>query len=131
IFFNEALCVLSALEWASAFLPPRSRLAIFTDSQNSVDIYGSLKADPDYNLILLRACELAICADISLRVWHIPGVKNTVADALSRQKLDLARSLVPGLRISSFSPPPINRPKVDAQIERSKRRHAGPSTTRP
>ncbi len=45
IFFNEALAVVSAIEWA-AHLPDKPRhILIHTDSMNTVDIFHSLVAD--------------------------------------------------------------------------------------
>lgn len=86
-----------------------------------MDIYGSLKAEPAYNQTVLDACETAIAVVIFLTVWHIPGVQNTVANALSRGRLDTARELVPGLRITTSVPPTPAPPKFDAQIDRAPR----------
>lgn len=116
IFWYEALTVLSALEWAAA-LPPSSRprrLAIFTDNLNTVDIFDSFRADEGYNAILLRAADILIATDIDLRVWHVPGEENTIADALSRQLLRVVQQYEPTLRVSSFQPPRL-LPLGDAQ----------------
>ncbi|KAJ7471116.1 hypothetical protein FB451DRAFT_1253038 [Mycena latifolia] len=105
IFFYEALCVCAALHQAAAFLPKGSRLTIYTDSSNSVDIFNSLKALPSYNDILKSAVDILLLHDIELRVLHVRGKLNTVADAISRWKNSLAVSLVPRLSILPFSPP--------------------------
>ena len=41
---------------------------------------------------------------IDMRVLHIPGVDNAVADALSRADFHRAVNLVTGLKISTFEP---------------------------
>ena len=58
-----------------------------------------------YNLLLLFACDILIRTAIDLRVWHIPGAMNTVADSISRQLLSLVYTTVPGIRIAPFIPP--------------------------
>ncbi|KAJ3751962.1 hypothetical protein EV360DRAFT_89206 [Lentinula raphanica] len=63
IFFFEALAVLSALVWygssmrSDSSLSGRLRLVIFTDNTNTVDIFDSLSARPDYNFILQAAVD--------------------------------------------------------------------------
>ncbi|KZV93609.1 hypothetical protein EXIGLDRAFT_573527, partial [Exidia glandulosa HHB12029] len=101
IIRNESLCVLSALQWAASQSPKPARIAIYTDSQVSVDLFDSLKADLPYNQILLSAVEIMLSQNVSARVYHISGTRNAVADALSRGRLDLAAQLSPGLVITS------------------------------
>ncbi len=97
IFFNEALAVVSAIEWA-AHLPDKLRhVLIHTDSMNTVDIFHSLAAKPNY--------EIMMDFGVDVRVIHIPGVENIVADALSRLLFPVASAHQPGLRISTFQPP--------------------------
>ena len=105
IFFNEALAVVSALHWVSALLSPPHRLVIRTDSMNTVDIFHSLTALDDYNDLLLHAVEVMMDFNIDLRVVHIPGNENTVADALSRSLFETATNLHPSLEIQVFTPP--------------------------
>ncbi|KAJ6628408.1 hypothetical protein B0H10DRAFT_1752314, partial [Mycena sp. CBHHK59/15] len=105
IFFYEALCVCAALHQTSAFLPRGARLTIYTDSLNSVDIFNSLKALPAYNEILKSSVDVLLRHDLELRVLHVPGKLNTVADAISCWKNTVAESLVPGLSIHPFVPP--------------------------
>lgn len=105
IFFYEALCVCSALHRAATFLPKGARLTIYTDSSNSVDIFNSLKALPAYNDILKSSVDVLLLHDIELRVLHVPGKLNSVADAISRWKNSVAVALVPGLSIHPFTPP--------------------------
>ncbi|KZV95322.1 hypothetical protein EXIGLDRAFT_588254, partial [Exidia glandulosa HHB12029] len=105
IIFNESLCTLAALNWACSTVPSARRIAVYTDSHVTVDMFDSLKALPAYNGILLAACERMLSSGVSARFWHVPGEMNSVADALSRDKLDLALQLSPGLVISQFDPP--------------------------
>ncbi len=107
IFFFEALCVCAAIHWVAANLSPamRKRVTIFTDNTNTVDIFNSLRASPTYNPILKSAVNVLISHAIDLRVLHIPGSENDVADALSRSQFSRAQSLVPRLLILPFKPP--------------------------
>ncbi|KAJ3738059.1 hypothetical protein EV360DRAFT_90880 [Lentinula raphanica] len=111
IFYWEALTVLAAVEWAASLSDRKGskerplRLTIRSDSSNSVDIFNSLSALPLYNPILIQTVDILIEHHIDLRVIHIPGSENAVADALSRSDFELAQSLQPGLSIQPFQPP--------------------------
>ena len=105
IFFNEALAVVSALSWTTTLTSPPRRILIHTDSMNTVDIFHSLSAKSEYNTILLFAVEILMDCNVDLRVIHIPGERNTIADALSRSLFDVAYTLAPNLRIHPFTPP--------------------------
>ena len=41
---------------------------------------------------------------IDLHIFYIEGKKNTIADALSRRAIPLARQLAPGIKILYFTP---------------------------
>nr|GAT47557.1 predicted protein [Mycena chlorophos] len=120
IFYFEALCVASALRWyctnvlASSSTTSRYRLTIFTDNQNTVNIFSSLRASPAYNKILRSAVDDLIAFNVDLRVLHVKGELNSVADALSRNKLDVARQLAPGLVIN---PQPARPPWTIEQLD--------------
>ncbi len=107
IFFFEALCVCAAIHWVADTLSPelQRRVTIFTDNTNTVDIFNSLRASPTYKPILKSAVDVMISHGIDLRVLHIPGSKNDVADTLSCSQFSKARSLVPRLVIIPFEPP--------------------------
>ena len=104
IFFYEALCVLCTLHNAYQRASSSNRILIYTDNLNTVDIFASLRALPAYNVILRTAVDLLYEGNHELRVLHVPGEANTVADALSRQNYACAWELQPDLTISEFEP---------------------------
>jgi hypothetical protein len=108
IVYLEGIAVLCALSCASS-LPhrPHIRIAIFTDNFDIVDIFNSLKASPVYNPIIMTASDILLSSAINLRVFHIPGQLNVVADALSRFHNSVALSYEPDLQISLFQPPRV------------------------
>jgi len=99
ITFFESLCVLSAIQWASLRQPPPKRLAIHTDSLNS------FRARDKYTILIKAAAETLILSHIDLRVFHVSGKNNIVADLLSRRLYAEARSTIPSLKIHHFQPP--------------------------
>jgi hypothetical protein len=106
IFFLEAYAITSALSYATSQMsPPPRRVVIYTDSSNTVDLFNTLHASPDYNPLLLTAVDSVLRSQVSFRVLHIPGHDNVVADALSRFQQGCALSAAPQLYISSFQPP--------------------------
>ena len=111
IFYLEALSVLSALLHSTTLFTV-NRLVIYTDNLNTVQIFNSLSAYPAYNEILKCAVDHILsnyANPMQLRVLHVPGDLNTVADALSRGKLHTVVDNVPDISIDLFSPPRIRR----------------------
>jgi hypothetical protein len=106
IFYFEALCVFSALVDAhyAPRMDRRSRLVIYTDNLNTVSIFNTFRALPGYNHLLQAAVNILVEGNHSLRVLHVPGIDNDVADALSRGNFLRALSLVPSLKILEFHP---------------------------
>jgi hypothetical protein len=104
IFYWEAVAVCCAM--VSPHTPNSSRLVVYTDNQNTVDIWHTLKATAPYNTTLMLAVDWLILHEIDARVLHVPGLDNTVADALSRFNNALALRLVPGIKVGLFQPPP-------------------------
>lgn len=108
IFFFEALAICAAIHrarvWRKVGRVVR-RLAVLSDNTNSVAVFNSLRASPAYNPILKSAVDVMIECAVDVRVDHIPGELNTIADALSRGKLELVRELVPGIVLLPLSPP--------------------------
>jgi hypothetical protein len=107
IFYFEALAVVSVVDAVTRLPSTPARLLVYSDNSNTVDIFHSLRSLPPYNDLLKFTVSLLIKFDISLRVVHISGVHNGVADALSRFDEARAYAACPGLSISSFQPPRI------------------------
>jgi hypothetical protein len=105
IFYFEALSVLSALAHVQSKAPKGSKILIYTDNTNTVDIFRTLRCLPPYNNLLKSAVDILIKNDFSLRVLHVPGEENVVADALSRVKFSIALIHEPNLRLFNFHPP--------------------------
>jgi hypothetical protein len=113
IFFLESLAVLSALHWFlcsySVSTVKTRRIVVFTDNENTVNIFNSLHASPTLNPILITAIDLLLSFKTELRVVHIAGVANGTADALSRLDNNHAKTLSPGLTINLFIPPQLSK----------------------
>lgn len=107
IFWLEALAVASAIQFAASLNPRPARLAVFTDNLDTVQMFDSLKASVTYNPILFFSCGTLITHSMDLRVFHIPGDQNTVADALSRELFHVALHAQPRLRVFAFVPLPL------------------------
>ena len=75
---------------------------------NTVDMFNSMRAEPGYNTILMEAVDTLIDIGVSLRVFHIPGEENSIADALSRSMFDIVRAQQPRLQIAIFQPPRLD-----------------------
>jgi hypothetical protein len=104
ITFYETLAILSVLDDAHRRFPSGSKIIIFTDNFSAVAMFSSLRALPEYNCILKASVDILITADFDLRVLHIPGEDNDVADALSRGEFMRALKLQPDLIIKGFQP---------------------------
>ena len=105
IFYFEALCVLCALQDISTRAELYSRVAIYTDNQTTVQIFNSLACLPIYNHILCCSADILITNELDLRVLHVPGDLNAIADALPWCQFAWALDFVPELKISPFQPP--------------------------
>jgi len=105
IFYFEALCVLCALQDVSSRVNCGSRVIIYTDNLNTVQIFNTLGCLPSYNHILRRSIDLLLSTGIDIRILHVPGKQNSVADALSQCNFEKALFLTSGLKISPFQPP--------------------------
>jgi hypothetical protein len=103
IFYYEALAVTCCMLQDIAHSMPR--LIVYTDNQNTVDIWHSLKASAPYNDLLIMGIDALIDYNTDAHVLHIPGEDNIVADVLSHFNNELALHLVPNLRIITFTPP--------------------------
>jgi len=81
-------------------LSPSGRFSIYTDNLNTVNLFSSLSALPSYNVLLHEAVD----GSHDLRVLHVPGIDNSVANALSQADFDCALTLEPELTIHHFEP---------------------------
>jgi hypothetical protein len=73
-------------------------------------MFNTLSALPAYNEILKAAVDhllLDVNNPIQLRVVHVSGQLNMIADALSRGELYTVVDNVPDIVIDNFSPPLI------------------------
>jgi hypothetical protein len=70
---------------------------IYTDNQNTVDIFSSLHAKPKYNILLQQAVNLMTSGNHGLCVLHVPGDQNQIANALSHSQNERAILLRPQL----------------------------------
>ena len=103
IFYWEAVDVACAM---ICLLTPRfSRLVVYTDNLNMVDIWHTLKVSAPYNATLILTIEWLITHKIDAHVLHIPGVDNSVVGALSHFNNTLALRLIPRIKLRLFKPP--------------------------
>jgi len=109
IFYWEALCVLrlSALSHAATTSENPMKILIFTDNTNTVDIFQSLRCLPEYNAILKHSMDICITTNHQLRVLHVLGEDNVIADALSRRDFAKAIRYASGLKLRFFQPPQL------------------------
>ncbi|TDL26836.1 hypothetical protein BD410DRAFT_704500, partial [Rickenella mellea] len=105
IFYYEAVAICCAIHHVAATLPNCRRLVVYSDSHNSVDIFNSYRASKIYNSLLKFAVDILIQHKVDLRVIHIPGEDNPIADALSRGMLDVLRETLPTSNILHYKPP--------------------------
>jgi hypothetical protein len=105
IFFFEALAVCSAVHALHNMPNPPSRMLIYSDNTNAVAMFNSLRAHPPYNSILLSAVDVLLQYEVDLRVEHVPGCDNGVADALSRFQNERVLEQAPAACLYDFEPP--------------------------
>lgn len=105
IFYYEALCVLSALDHVQSKAQRGSKILLYTDNVNTVDIFRSLHCLLPYNQLLKSAVDILIQKNYSLHVLHVPGEQNIVANALSRVHFSVALHQEPNLKFFTFNPP--------------------------
>ena len=86
-------------------LPFSSRILIYTDNTNTVDIFYTLYALPAYNFVLRLAVDILLDTNHQLQVQYVPSSQNGVADFISCHQFSCALTLCPNLHISSFEPP--------------------------
>ena len=105
IFYFEALCMLSALNRVQTKAPRGSKIVIYTDNENTIDIFWSLKCLTVYNHLLKSAVDTLIKNNYSLCTRHTPGIDNAVADAPPWVKFSVALLAEPELKFYNFNSP--------------------------
>ncbi|KIY47218.1 hypothetical protein FISHEDRAFT_74876 [Fistulina hepatica ATCC 64428] len=105
IFYFEALAVVTAIVHTLTLPNPPHCLLVWSDNTNTVDIFNSLHASPSYNPLLITVVDLLMLTNCDLRVLHVAGENNKVANALSRFQNDVATRISPNLHILPFIPP--------------------------
>ena len=105
IFYLKALCICAAILDAAPRLQPNQHLAVFTDNINTVQLFNSLSALPAFNWMLIQVADCVLSQGFDFRVFHVPGVHNEIADALSCLQNDQLAISHPELVILPFQPP--------------------------
>jgi len=105
IFFFEALAVCSAIHCVADMAWTPAKLLVYSDNMNTVAIFNSLRAGPSYNPILLSAVDILLKYRFDLRVEHVPGPENVIADSLSRFQNERVLLHAPDVDICTFEPP--------------------------
>ena len=72
---------------------------------NTTDVFNTLRARHIYNEILKFAVDILMQHDIDLRVIHVAGEHNQLADFLSRRQLQDAQRIRPFLQLPPYQPP--------------------------
>ena len=93
IYYIEALCVLAALTHCSSSMSPTQKLLIYTDNTNVVNIFSSLRCSPEFNPLIKHAVYTRVHSQLDVRVLHIRGDMNGIADAISRVEFKRAKTL--------------------------------------
>jgi hypothetical protein len=114
IYYFEALCVVSALDHVACHHPSASRVIIYTDNLNTVHIFSSLRCLPEVNHLLLHATDTLVTDAIDLRVLHVPGEQNVIADAISRLDIGSVVKLIPEFHLGYFQPPRFTKGALES-----------------
>jgi len=105
IFYLESWAVASTIDDLQRKAVDYSKIVIYTDSMNTVDICNSLQCLPDFNPLLCFYIDICQSMNFDVHILHVPGEHNGVADAISHNNFEKAQKLVPGLNILKFKPP--------------------------
>ena len=93
IYFHKAFAVACAIHWACCRSPSPGRLIIKTDSMNTVDLFNTLCVKRAYNELLKFVVDDLMTFEVDLRVLHVSGQYNQLADFLSRGQISKAQRL--------------------------------------
>ncbi|ORY74519.1 hypothetical protein BCR35DRAFT_258784, partial [Leucosporidium creatinivorum] len=104
IQFIEGIAVAAAIAWTLNARPAVKRILVRTDSAPVVYAFDSGSGSSALKDLVWATYAKLKEKGVDLRVKHLPGVQNTIADDLSRLPLARLRRLYP--KLSSFTPPP-------------------------
>lgn len=113
IYWAELAAVVSCIKLGS--LRTGKTIVVFTDSENVVNLFSSHRAISTVRLMFMFAIDLMLEYNLDVKVKHIPGEQNVIADCLSRDNLTIAKAKVPALEIS---PLPFPIPDPEGGIKR-------------
>ena len=83
------------------------KLKIFSDNASVVEILNKFSSKSRFVMVFVRLIVLELLThNISIKVFHLPGFKNVVADHLSRNSLQAARKVRPSLEPLPTPVPP-------------------------
>lgn len=90
--------VLACMVWGPQWT--RLRIKVYCDNEAVVEVVAA-GYSKESNLMHLLRCLFLVTAfhELVIIPVHIPGARNVVADAISRNNMDLFRSQVPGARL--------------------------------
>jgi hypothetical protein len=71
-FYFEALAVASACNNLSNMMEDCSKIIIYTDRKNTVDIFNSLHCQPEFNPLLHYCVDIILKKDFYIQVLHLP-----------------------------------------------------------
>lgn len=81
-------------------------------SLQGATVYKRIVFDPKVNAKISRDDNSKLRAQVSVRIAHIEGKVNTVADALSRNRLDEARRIAPKAIFERTESPNLNNSNI-------------------
>lgn len=103
-YWAELLAIASAVKKAVDL--KASKVVIFTDSESASFLFSSHRPSPEARSLFRYIVNLMLNVPIDVKVRFVPREQNQVADALSKDNLSVARSLIPNLEIETFHPDP-------------------------
>jgi hypothetical protein len=104
IFYFEALAVAEALDNLCTSAIKSSKIIVYSDNMNTVNIFNSLHCLSSFNPLLCFCVDIFLEKEFNVCIVHISDVQNTVVDVISHQEFERAAKSVLELYISSFQP---------------------------
>ncbi|KAH6876460.1 hypothetical protein BKA70DRAFT_1349139 [Coprinopsis sp. MPI-PUGE-AT-0042] len=107
IFYFEALCVVSAISLICGSKERNKKVLVYTDNQNTVDIFSSLCCSTTFNHLLHFTVDQLLSKGHDLRVVHVSHDDNVIADAISRGWIGQVIDKRPNFIVHLFRPPHV------------------------